>query len=248
MPQSRFETLKFDEWERMVDVNIKGVLDGIAAALPPMIARKSGQVINVASIAGHKVGMGSGVYAATKHAVRALSEGLRQEMTPHNIRGHDHLAGRGRDRPAGHDHRPGRRRARAQALRRGRDPGRQLRPRRRLRDLPAGGCRHQRDRLPPHPPGVRTQLARLRAGCVAPGPSGRCIITVSTQRPNLKPTAAKVPTCAKPSAAVQPDRAGVAAVADHRQHLPRPRRGAVGDRAARAAPARCRAASAPGSR
>ena len=86
MPQSRFEALKVDEWERMVDVNIKGVLYGIAAALPPMIARKSGHVINVSSIAGHKVGMGSGVYAATKHAVRALSEGLRQEMTPHNIR------------------------------------------------------------------------------------------------------------------------------------------------------------------
>jgi NADP-dependent 3-hydroxy acid dehydrogenase YdfG len=86
MPQSRFEMLKVDDWDRMVDVNIKGVLYGIAAALPHMIARRSGHVINVSSVAGHKVGPGSGVYAATKHAVRALSEGLRQEMTPHNVR------------------------------------------------------------------------------------------------------------------------------------------------------------------
>ena len=86
MPQSRFEMVKVDEWDRMVDVNLKGVLWGIAAALPHMIRQKSGHVINVSSIAGHKVGPGSGVYAATKHAVRALSEGLRQEMTPHNVR------------------------------------------------------------------------------------------------------------------------------------------------------------------
>ncbi len=86
MPQSLFEKLKVDDWDRMVDVNIKGVLYGIAAALPYMTAQKSGHVINVSSVAGHKVGPGSGVYAATKHAVRALSEGLRQEMTAHNVR------------------------------------------------------------------------------------------------------------------------------------------------------------------
>jgi len=86
MPQSLFERLKVEDWDRMIDVNIKGVLYGIAAALPHMTAQKSGQIINVSSVAGHKVGPGSGVYAATKHAVRALSEGLRQEMTPHNVR------------------------------------------------------------------------------------------------------------------------------------------------------------------
>jgi NADP-dependent 3-hydroxy acid dehydrogenase YdfG len=86
MPQSLFEKLKIEDWDRMIDVNIKGVLYGIAAALPYMTAQKGGQIINVSSVAGHKVGPGSGVYAATKHAVRALSEGLRQEMTPHNIR------------------------------------------------------------------------------------------------------------------------------------------------------------------
>jgi NADP-dependent 3-hydroxy acid dehydrogenase YdfG len=86
MPSSRLERLQIDEWDRMVDVNIKGVLYGVAAALPHMIAQKSGQIINVSSVAGHKVGPGGAVYAATKHAVRALSEGLRQEVKPYNIR------------------------------------------------------------------------------------------------------------------------------------------------------------------
>jgi NADP-dependent 3-hydroxy acid dehydrogenase YdfG len=86
MPQSRIEQLKMEEWDRMIDVNIKGVLYGIAAALPVMKAQKSGHFINVSSVAGHKVGPGSSVYAATKHAVRALSEGLRQEVKPYNIR------------------------------------------------------------------------------------------------------------------------------------------------------------------
>lgn len=86
MPQSLLEKLKIDEWDRMIDVNIKGVLYGIAAALPHMTAQKSGHIINVSSVAGHKVGPGGAVYSATKHAVRALSEGLRQEVKPHNIR------------------------------------------------------------------------------------------------------------------------------------------------------------------
>ena len=86
MPSSRLERLQVDEWDRMIDVNIKGVLYGIAAALPYMIAQKSGHIINVSSVAGHKVGPGGAVYAATKHAVRALSEGLRQEVKPYNIR------------------------------------------------------------------------------------------------------------------------------------------------------------------
>src|SRR5512135_131413 len=70
----------------MIDVNIKGVLYGIAAALPSMKQQKAGQIINVSSVAGHKVGPGFAVYAATKHAVRALSEGLRQEVKPYNLR------------------------------------------------------------------------------------------------------------------------------------------------------------------
>ena len=86
MPSSRLELLKIEEWDRMIDTNIKGVLYGIAAALPVMQAQKSGHIINIASVAGHKVGPGGVVYAATKHAVRVISEGLRQEVKPYNIR------------------------------------------------------------------------------------------------------------------------------------------------------------------
>jgi NADP-dependent 3-hydroxy acid dehydrogenase YdfG len=86
MPSAMLARLHVDEWDRMIDVNIKGVLYGIAAALPVMQAQKSGHFINVASVAGHKVGPGGVVYAATKHAVRAISEGLRQEVKPYSIR------------------------------------------------------------------------------------------------------------------------------------------------------------------
>ena len=86
MPQALLERLKIDEWNLMIDVNIKGVLYGIAAALPHMKQQKAGHFINVSSVAGHRVGPGFAVYAATKHAVRALSEGLRQEVKPYNIR------------------------------------------------------------------------------------------------------------------------------------------------------------------
>ncbi|HRT26889.1 MAG TPA: SDR family oxidoreductase [Syntrophales bacterium] len=86
MPSSLLERLRVEDWDRMVDVNLKGVLYGIAAALPYMKQQKSGHFINVSSVAGHKVRPGGAVYAATKHAVRALSEGLRQEVKPYNIR------------------------------------------------------------------------------------------------------------------------------------------------------------------
>jgi len=86
MPVSPLERRKLDEWNRMVDVNIKGVLYGIAAALPHMQRQKSGHIINVSSVAGHKVIEGNVVYCATKTAVRVISEGLRQEVKPYNIR------------------------------------------------------------------------------------------------------------------------------------------------------------------
>lgn len=86
MPQAPLERLRVDEWDRTIDVNIKGVLYGIAAALPHMIRQKSGHFINVSSVAGHKVRGGGVVYSATKHAVRVISEGLRQEVKPYNIR------------------------------------------------------------------------------------------------------------------------------------------------------------------
>ena len=86
MPLSPLERLKIDDWDRMIDVNIKGVLYGVAAALPHMKAQLSGHIINVSSVAGHKVRAGSAVYSATKTAVRVISEGLRQEVKPYNIR------------------------------------------------------------------------------------------------------------------------------------------------------------------
>lgn len=86
MPHSPLERGKVEDWDRMIDVNLKGVLYGIAAALPPMKAQKSGHIINVSSVAGHKVRPGSAVYAATKTAVRVITEGLRQEVKPYNIR------------------------------------------------------------------------------------------------------------------------------------------------------------------
>ena len=86
MPLSPMDRLNVAEWDTMIDVNIKGVLNGIAAVLPYMKEQKSGQIINTASVAGHKVFSGSAVYSATKFAVRALTEGLRMEVKPYNIR------------------------------------------------------------------------------------------------------------------------------------------------------------------
>lgn len=86
MPVSMLESLHYDEWESMIDINIKGVLYGIGAALPHFKAQKSGHFINVSSVAGHIVAPSSSVYSGTKFAVRAISEGLRQEVKPYNIR------------------------------------------------------------------------------------------------------------------------------------------------------------------
>lgn len=80
MPQSLLSQKKIKDWDNMIDINIKGTLYGIGAALPYMMKQKSGQIINISSIAGHIVGPMSAVYSATKYAVRAISEGLRQEM------------------------------------------------------------------------------------------------------------------------------------------------------------------------
>ncbi|MBC7807176.1 MAG: SDR family oxidoreductase [Akkermansiaceae bacterium] len=79
MPLSRLDELKVDEWDRMIDVNIKGTLYGIAAALPSMQEQGAGHIINIASTGGHSVVQTGAVYCATKFAVRAISEGLRLE-------------------------------------------------------------------------------------------------------------------------------------------------------------------------
>jgi len=79
MPISPLEDLCVEDWEDMIDVNIKGVLYGIAAALPIFRKQGSGHFVNIASVAGHKTVPNQSVYSGTKFAVRAISEGLRQE-------------------------------------------------------------------------------------------------------------------------------------------------------------------------
>lgn len=87
MPMAAMSKLKVEEWDQMIDVNIKGVLYGIAATLPGMRANKSGHIINLSSVAGLRVSAGVGtVYSATKFAVKAISEGLRAEIGPEGIR------------------------------------------------------------------------------------------------------------------------------------------------------------------
>ena len=81
MPLSFMKNLHLDEWDRMVDVNVKGLLYAIAAVLPNMMERKAGHIINVSSVAGHVLFPGAAVYCGTKFAVRAISEGLRREVT-----------------------------------------------------------------------------------------------------------------------------------------------------------------------
>src|SRR5690606_11310613 len=85
MPLSALESLKVDEWDRMIDVNIKGVLYGIAAALPHMKKQKSGHVITTSSVAGHLVFPASSGYSGTKFAVRAICEDFRKEVKEYNI-------------------------------------------------------------------------------------------------------------------------------------------------------------------
>ncbi|MEP2687090.1 SDR family oxidoreductase [Maribacter dokdonensis] len=80
MPLAPLSALKVNEWDSMIDINIKGVLYGITAALPEFEKQKSGHFINLASVAGLKISPGGAVYSGTKYAVRAISEGLRQEV------------------------------------------------------------------------------------------------------------------------------------------------------------------------
>jgi NADP-dependent 3-hydroxy acid dehydrogenase YdfG len=87
MPIAPMAALKVEEWDRMVDVNIKGLLYGVAAVLPIMQKQNQGHIINIASVFGIKVfAPGATVYCATKAAVRALTEGLRMELHSQNIR------------------------------------------------------------------------------------------------------------------------------------------------------------------
>ncbi|WKA54648.1 SDR family oxidoreductase [Planococcus shixiaomingii] len=86
MPTSPLAEAKRDEWQKMLDINVMGVLNGIAAALPKMVEQKSGHIISTDSVAGHVVYPDSAVYCGTKFAVRAIMEGLRQEQRENNIK------------------------------------------------------------------------------------------------------------------------------------------------------------------
>lgn len=86
MPLSRMDVLQVAEWKRTMDVNVMGVLYGIAAALPRMQVQGSGHIVNVASIGAHRSYPGAGVYCASKFAVWAISDALRQELVDENIR------------------------------------------------------------------------------------------------------------------------------------------------------------------
>ena len=87
MPLSYVKNLHTDEWDTMVDVNIKGVLNGVAAVLPTMKEQKSGHIINISSSAGNKIYPGGAIYCATKAAVKMFTEGLRMELAPnYNIK------------------------------------------------------------------------------------------------------------------------------------------------------------------
>lgn len=86
MPLSQMSALRVDEWEQTIDVNVKGVMYGIAAVLPLMTEQKSGHIINLSSVAGLKAHGGAAMYCASKFAVKAMSEGLREEMSAFGVR------------------------------------------------------------------------------------------------------------------------------------------------------------------
>jgi len=86
MPVNNLDQLAHDEWQNMLDINVKGVLNGIAAALPVMKKQKSGHIITTSSVLGYEVLPGYAAYSGTKYAVRAIMEGLRQEERTNNIK------------------------------------------------------------------------------------------------------------------------------------------------------------------
>ncbi|MND70318.1 putative oxidoreductase [compost metagenome] len=81
---STWVDLAVDDWEKMINVNIKGYLNGVAAVLPFMLKQKSGQILNMDSVAGHQVGPSAGVYSATKFFVQAMTESMRKELGVHH--------------------------------------------------------------------------------------------------------------------------------------------------------------------
>jgi hypothetical protein len=165
MPLSPLDRLKIDDWDRMIDVNLKGVLYGIAAVLPHMKAQKSGHIINVSSVAGHKARQ-HGLFRDENRSAgdfRGVATGDQALQYPH----HDHLAGRGRVRVARQRHRARRGGERAQGLRH-RHPRRLVCEHGDVRHESAGRRRRQRDPVPADQAGIlsggvapSTRLMRL---------------------------------------------------------------------------------------
>jgi NADP-dependent 3-hydroxy acid dehydrogenase YdfG len=161
MPLSPLEMERFDEWDQAIDVNIKGVLWGIAAALPHFKQQKSGQFINVSSVAGHTISPGGAIYSATKYSVRVIFEALRQEVKPYDIRTTVISPGAVDTELPSSVKAQGRGRPDRRLLRAERDPRRQLRPVRAVRHRPAGRRRRQRDPVPPDESGALTRISLL---------------------------------------------------------------------------------------
>ena len=166
MPHSPLERCKVEDWDRMIDVNLKGVLYGIGAALPYMKGQMSGHFINVSSVAGHKVGPGSAVYSATKHGVRVISEGLRQEVKPYNIRTTVISPGAVESELPDSVTEPDVAQGVRERYAKWAIPARLLRQHGGLRHEPAGGRRRQRDPVPADAAGVL--MRETSAGALQP--------------------------------------------------------------------------------
>lgn len=154
MPLAPLEMMRFDEWDQCIDVNIKAVLWGIAAALPYFKDQKGGQFINVSSVAGHTISPGSAIYSATKYSVRVISEALRKEVKPYNIRTTVLSPGAVDTELPASVKAEGVAGAIAQYLRSQRHPGVELRPLCPLRHEPTRGRGHQRDPVSAHETGA----------------------------------------------------------------------------------------------
>lgn len=153
MPLSPLAAGLVDEWDRMIDVNVRGLLHGIAATLPTMLAQGTGHVVTVASVGAYEVSPTAAVYCGTKFAARAITDGPPPGVSARHP-GDDRLTGRHRVGTRHHDHGRDGRRGDGRLPGRG-DPGRRDRPCRRLRGGGAPRRRRQRDRRP----AVRTALS-----------------------------------------------------------------------------------------
>jgi len=164
MPLSPLEALKVEDWDRTIDVNLKGVLYGIAAVLPHMKEQQGGHVINVSSVAGHTVNPGGAVYSATKYGVTRHLGGAAAGGQALQHPDHRHLARGGRHRAARQRYGTRCRRERKCSLRERRSFRRLLRQYGALRHEPAGRRGRQRDLVPTDEAGTLSRRVCERTG------------------------------------------------------------------------------------